>query len=326
MQIDILIYDRCLGSEVFAFADTLTMANSLHAGGRTAAQPQFQVRLVCPEGGQPMLAGGLTRATAQVAGKCDLLVVPGMEFGDREALVAHAKTLTSEQELIRRQWSSGKRVAAICVGAFLVATAGIASGRRIATGWPVASLLPTIDPSLIVELHDLVVTDGDLISTGAFTAAYDLALNLVAVHLDADIATRLRRILLLDAQRPGQMAFARLDAIPETRLTAVHLAKTYLRDNLARPFNLGKVATASGTSSRTLQRKFKQQVGITPLSFHRQLRIDRAKQMLETTKASSSQIATEIGYGDEATFRTLFRRITGLAPGDYRRRFALLRT
>jgi transcriptional regulator GlxA family with amidase domain len=312
MRIDILLYDGCLGSEVFAFADTLTMANALQATGQRAAQPKFQVRLVCPNGGKRVLAGGLAELTAQSAGNCDIIVVPGMEFGDREALVARVRQLQPEQELIRRQWKSGKSVASICVGAFLVAATGIASGRRIATGWPVAPLLPTIDPSLIVEGNDLIVTDGTLMSTGAVTAAYDLALNLVARHLDADIA--------------GQMAFARFAAVPDAELSAVHLAKAYLRDNFASPFRLESLAAASGTSPRTIQRKFKQQVGITPLSFHRQIRIDRAKQLLEATRAATSQIATEIGYGDEATFRTLFRRVTGLTPGDYRRRFGILRT
>ena len=249
-----------------------------------------------------------------------------MEFGDREALVARAKAMRSEQKIIRQHWHLGRSVAAICVGTFLAAASGITSGRRVATGWPVAQLLPTVDPSLTVETDALVVIDGALKTTGAVTAAYDLALDIVATCMGEDVAVRLRRILLLEPQRLGQRAFARIGVQLDPPLTPVHRAKVYLRDNIARPFDLSAVASMVGMSVRSLQRNFKQQTGITPLSFHQQLRIDLAKNLLEGTRLPISQIAADVGYAEEAAFRKLFRKMMGLTPGEFRRRFALLRT
>lgn len=326
MRIDILIYDGCLGSEVFAFADTLRMAEALRASGRTNPPDVFRIGYVSSDSKPRTFAGGMLQASAGALGDCDLLVIPGMEFADRESLIARAQALKNEQKLIQRQWRSGGNVAAICVGAFIVVAAGIAKGRRVATGWPVANLLHTMDQSITVEASELVVADGALTTTGAITAVYDLALAVVATELGGDIATRLRRILLLEPNRPGQDAFTRPTVQPDGQLTPVHQAKKYLRDNLSHAFDLAKVAAAVGMSVRSLQRNFKAQTGITPLSFHQQLRVDRAKHLLEATKLSISQIAAEVGYTDEAAFRKLFRNITMLTPGDFRRRFALLRT
>lgn len=326
MRIDILLYDGCLGSEVFAFADTLMMADALLAAGRSAAPRAFEIRLVSSDGGPRTLAGGISLVPAAKPSACDLLVLPGMGFSDREALVAHAIGLQDEHRIIRSHWQLGRNVAAICVGSFLAVASGVAKDKRVATGWPVADLLSTVDRSITVEESELVVADGALTTTGATTAVYDLALGIVATQLGEDIATRLRRILLLEPQRPGQRAFAQAAVQLNEQLTPVHRAKTYLRDNLSHAFDLAHTAASAGTSVRSLQRNFKAQTGITPLSFHQQLRMDRAKHLLETTKLSVGQIAAEVGYCDEAAFRKLFRRMTNLTPGDFRRRFTLLRT
>ncbi|MFM5968184.1 MAG: GlxA family transcriptional regulator [Micrococcales bacterium] len=326
MRIDILIYDGCLGSEVFAFADTLMMAVALVAAGRGGAPPVFEIRLVSSDGKPRSLMSGIVQLPAAKPGTCDLLVIPGMAFVDREALAVLAKSLQEELAIIRRHWHSGNKVAAICVGSFLVVASGIAKDRRVATGWPVAHLLPGIDQSITVETSELVVKDGALTTTGAITSVYDLALDVVATHLSEDVATRLRRILLLEPHRLGQSAFARTPDPLDLQLTPVHRAKAYLRDNLSLAFDLTAVAVAAGVSVRSLQRNFKSETGITPLTFHQQLRIDRAKHLLEATRLTIGQIADEVGYSDEAAFRKLFRKMTDLTPGDFRRRLTLLRT
>jgi transcriptional regulator GlxA family with amidase domain len=326
MRVDILIYDGCLGSEVFAFADTLTMAIALNAAGKPAVQTDFEIRLISVDGRPKTLAGGFATAPTTKSSHCDLLVIPGMEFCDREALVARAMGMSDEQKLIRQHWQLGRHIAAICVGAFVVAASGVAASRNVATGWPVMHLLSSVDSSLIVETDALVVTDGALKTSGAVTAAYDLALDIVGNQLGKDIAIRLRKILLLEPSRPGQQAFGRITDKNDVELTPVHLAKAYLRNKIDCPFELSAVANAAGTSVRTLQRNFKKQTGITPLSFHQELRIERAKQLLETSNVPVSQIAVDVGFAEEATFRKLFRKITGMSPGEFRRRFQLLRT
>lgn len=326
MQIAILVYEGCLGSEIFAFADTLGMADALQAGGRSNALPSFDIRFVSIDGRPRTLAGGASQVSAAPPGDCDLLIVPGMSFSDREALVATVMSMHDEQKIIHEHWKSGGQVATICVGAFLAAAAGITSGRRVATGWPVAHLLPTIDRSITVEANRLVVTDGQLRTTGAITAVYDLALDVVATKFGQDLATRLRRILLLEPRRPGQLIFALESEEKLGSLTPVHRAKKHLRDTIKLPFDLSDVAAVSGMSVRSLQRNFKSQTGMTPLGFQQQLRIDRAKRLLESSKLSVGQIADEVGYRDEAAFRKLFRKTTDLTPGDFRRRFSLLQS
>jgi transcriptional regulator GlxA family with amidase domain len=326
MKVDLLIYDGCLGSEIFAVADTLNMAMALDAAGLQAKPSAFVIRFVSVDGKPRKLAGGIASICATKASNCDLLVVPGMEFADREALVAQALAKRSEHQVIQRHWQSGKRLAAICVGSFIVAASGVARDRRVATGWPVAQMLHMIDPSIEIDHDALVVTDGALYSTGAWTAAYDLAIHVVTEALGEDVASRLRRILLLEPHRAGQGAFARELPHPGPEPTLVHRAKVYLRDNIETPFSLTALAAATGTSVRSLQRNFKRQTGITPLAFHQQLRIDRAKQLLETSRLTVGQIAAGVGFVEETAFRALFRRMTGFTPREFRRRFALLKT
>jgi transcriptional regulator GlxA family with amidase domain len=324
MHVAILIYDDCLGSEVFAFADTLGIANALHAMGKANARPIFEIKLVSSDGRPRSFAGGALQVSVQPPGECDLLVVPGMSFGDREALVGKAIGMRPEHKVIHEHWSCGKDLATICVGAFVAAAAGVTAGRCVATGWPVASLLRIIDSSIKVEPDKLVVTDGALRTTGAITSVYDLALEIIAAEMDQDTAIRIQSILLFEPQRLGQSSFAREQTASDDPLTPVHRAKKYIRDNLKSAFDLGAVAVASGMSVRSLQRKFKAQTGMTPLSFQQKLRIDHAKRLLESSKFSVGQIAIEVGYCDEAAFRKLFRDRTNLTPSDFRRRFSVL--
>lgn len=326
MRIDILLYDDCLGSEVFAFADTLMMAEKLAAAGMRGRAKSFEIRFVSTDAATRTLAGGLAQLATGPAGSCDLLVIPGTSFDDREGLIARIKALKAEQVLIRRHWTAGKRVAAICVGAFLVCAAGIATGRRIATGWPVADLLPSIDSGVTIVADEMVVADGALLTSGATTAAYDLALCIVSGECGAEVAYRLRKILLLEPNRPGQQVFSRMSSTTPAALGPVHRAKTYLRENLSQPFVLADLAAASGSSTRSLQRNFKRQTGLTPLTFLQLIRIDQAKHLLETTRLPISQIAIEVGYLEEASFRNLFRKLAGMGPGAFRARFSTLKS
>lgn len=326
MKVEILIYEACLGSEVFAFADLLHMANSLVAAGRADLPPVFEVALVSSDGGERLLAGNVLSMKTTQASDCDLLVVPGMSFNDREALVARSMSMEAEHRLIQRHWKSRKSVASICVGAFLLAAAGVTKECTVTTGWPVASLLHLIDKSLVLNTDALVVTDGLIKTSGAVTAAFDLALDIISDHAGQDLVSRLRRLILLEPHRLGQHAFSRIGLELDAELTPIHRAKNYLRKNLMHPFSLAEVAKEAGLSVRSLQRNFKNQAGITVLSFHQQLRVDAGKHLLESTKLTVTQIALKVGFRDEVAFRKLFRSIAGMTPGEFRQRFALLKT
>jgi transcriptional regulator GlxA family with amidase domain len=323
LKIDLLAFDGCLGSELLAVADTLAMANWLCAAGRTNSDQVFDVAIISADGGPRRLAGAGASISARRARHSAWLIVPGLAFADRSELITASRRLEAEHRLIARVWHRGGSVASVCTGAFVLAHTGVLDGRRVTTGWPVADLLQQVATETIVESGELLVRDGRLWTSGALTAAYELALGIVHLRLGDDIARRLRKLLLFDARPGGQSPFTIFDPAPSPSLGFINKVKAKLREDTAEPFNLTALAKYAQTSPRTLQRRFKEQVGETPLHFLQRLRMERARHMLEVTDKPVSRIASEVGYGDEAAFRSAFKRVVGQTPGAYRGRFKI---
>lgn len=323
-RVELLIYDGCLGSEIFAVFDVLRMANALAARGRRSSDPPFDIAIVAVSTRKRRLSGGI-EIVPSASCMPHVLVVPGVEFHDMEDLLGRVEGLSRETGFLRRAQASGTRLASICVGAFVLASAGLLDGRRATTAWLAADTLKRRWPTIKIDPDLTLVTDGSITTGGAVTAAYDLALLLVEQHLGLELAASLRKIILLDVDRRQQTPFVLQDFIEAPKHShPIGKAKQWLRRNIAEAYDLKSLAAASGLSVRTLLRRFRREVGMAPHQFHHQLKIERARHLLETTTLKVAQIPQEIGYSDEVAFRMLFKRVTGMTPTSYRRKFGLL--
>jgi transcriptional regulator GlxA family with amidase domain len=168
----------------------------------------------------------------------------------------------------------------------------------------------------------LVTKDERILCSAAFSACLYLGLEIVAEFLGPQAVLPCARVMLIDVNRTEQLQYTNLRAPVQHGDELVLRAQTTLLMNLAHPPNLQKLAEQLNVTSRTLGRRFKNATGETPITFLQNVRVERAKRLLESTNVSFDQIAYRVGYEDPGAFRRVFAQAVGLSPRDYRQRFA----
>lgn len=322
MRVSILAYDGCLGFEIFGLADVLLIANRISNLKRPDRAVPFSVDVVGATGNTGVrLAGGTYLAVKAPSVRVGLLVVPAFDLANAAAIDSTLARLTAEIELIARAGVQNP-VAGICGGSFLLAEAGLLNGRRAATAWVFEDQLALRYPSVKVESEAMLVRDGPITTTGAFSASIDLALQLVSDCAGPELARDVGRIGLLDNSRSTQGPYVDAGLLRRAgHQSFAQRVTAWLETRLAEPYSLKRLAGAFHVSDRTLLRRFKAEAGRTPLDQLQNLRIGHAKRLLETTTASLAEIAEQVGYRDLSTFSKLFVRKVSLTPAAYRRRF-----
>ncbi|GAB2443045.1 GlxA family transcriptional regulator [Nocardia tengchongensis] len=315
LRVGVLAYPGAFGSQIYAIPDLLTIAGHVAPG----AQPP-EIVVMSPRR-HVVAAGGIRVAVAPLR-EVDVLVVPGFDTGATPEFAGVAARLAPEIAAIRQHRAQGAKVVSICVGAFLLAEAGLLAGREATTSWLYAPDLAETYPDVTVVAERTVVVAAEVITTAAFSAMYDLALTLVREHHGDRVARTTARVTLLDDTRTRQTPYVDPGLVPARRGGQLSRQVTrYLDRNLDQRYDLDALAAVVGVSPRTLLRRFARETQQTPLEYLQQARVRRAGLLLEETDHSVARISHLVGYRDAATFAKLFRRHTGCAPGEYRTAF-----
>lgn len=235
---------------------------------------------------------------------------------------------TAEQPLaacyrdwLREQHAAGVLLASVCAGAFALAEAGLLDGRTVTTHWALAAQMAARFPQVQVQPERMVIDDGDLITAGGLMAWTDLGLALVTRLLGPTIAAETARFLVVDLNRESQRHFSSFAPILDHGDVAVLGVQRWLQAEGGAEASLTDMATRAGLGERTFLRRFRAATGLKPTEYCQQLRVSKAREMLEFTRQSIDQVAWQMGYRDSGAFRKVFTRLVGLSPGDYRRRF-----
>lgn len=319
-DIALLAYPGCMGTELFALADVLRIANHLAAALEPGRYTPFRTRVVSVAGGPVTLSGDITVGTRALRGTTTLLVVPGLEVSKFGEWDDKLQRLAGEVALIRRLANKGHAVASVCVGSFLLAEAGLLDGRRATTAWPFVHEFTQRYPLVALDTDAVLQIDGALTTTGAVSSAFDLAVHLVAQHMSARIARATSRFTLVSATRATQRPYVDADLIPARQQPFAARVNRLLLADLSKPYELEALATTLNVSSRTLLRRYAAETGLSPLRWLKHARVEKAKQLLERSGLSLGQIVERVGYQDVASFSRLFVQQVNETPAQYRRR------
>jgi transcriptional regulator GlxA family with amidase domain len=249
----------------------------------------------------------------------ELLVPPGEPLDGR---------FGAEIAFLKRCHEGGAMLATACSGALLLAEAGLLDGHDATTHWAYCDILEQRYPKVRVHAQRALVVTGDqqrLIMAGGGTTWLDLALYLIARLAGTEAAMQVARINLIDWHSTGQQPFARLAKSRQTEDAVIARCQGWIAVNYASPSPVAQMTRLSGLAERSFTRRFSQATGMAPLEYVHTLRLEEAKQMLESGEQPVEAIANEVGYEDAAFFSRLFRRKVGLTPVQYRRRFGSLR-
>lgn len=256
----------------------------------------------------------LTGALADIVIVCDIHLLPDEAPDGR---------WPEEIAWVRRHLRDGALVCSTCSGAVLLAEAGLLDGHDAASHWTMAELFRDRYPAVRFRPERILCDSGHagrLITTGGASAWQDLALYLIGRFCGAQEAARIARLFLLGDRGFGQLPFASMARPRQHSDAVVARVQAWLVDNHARPNPVLAMVQQSGLSERSLKRRFKVATGYTPVGYVQTLRIEEAKQMLETEGASIEDIAVAVGYEDPTFFRKLFKRLAGVTPAQYRQR------
>ncbi|MGH2900665.1 MAG: GlxA family transcriptional regulator, partial [Solirubrobacteraceae bacterium] len=216
----------------------------------------------------------------------------------------------------------GVRMISICSGAFALAQAGILDGLAATTHWTLCDALAAQHPKVAVDSSVLFVDNETVLTSGGVTAGVDLCLHVLAKDLGDSAARQVSRRLVMAPRRDGdQRQFIAAKIVPPADDT-IAAAQQWMLASLAEPLTVARMATHVHLSERTFHRRFTERTGTSPLAWLRDQRIERAKELLETSDVPVEQIARHVGLGTPANLRLQFRRATSVSPQDYRRRFS----
>ena len=295
--------------EVFAGADSL-------AGGGA-----YTVEVVAKEPGPISVRGNgyslvprLT--TTSCRGPIDTLVVAG-GIGVRAA-EDDVETIRWIRSAARRS----RRVTSVCSGSFLLARAGLLEGRTVTTHWASTEELARRHPELEVDPKPIFVRDGNVWTSAGVTSGMDLSLALVEEDLGRDIAVEIARWLVLFLQRPGgQAQFSSHLAAHRAERRPLRELQSWIADNLDADLRVETLADRAAMSPRNFARYFRREIGMTPASYVEELRVERARQLLEDSAEPIELISDLCGFGTPETMRRAFGRRVGVPPAEYRTRF-----
>jgi transcriptional regulator GlxA family with amidase domain len=279
---------------------------------REIADPWYRLLVVgAPRRRVTTQTGFVVEAThgLRALAAADTIIVPGS-----------TTVTTPPAELLRslvRAHERGTRVASVCVGAFVLAEAGLLDGRRATTHWAYANELQTRYPAVDVDPSVLYVDEGDVLTSAGVAAGVDLCLHLVAHDHGADAAAAVARRLVMPLHRSGgQAQYVDTPVAPATS-DLVHWAAVHVADGLT----VDDLARHASVSQRTLTRRFRAATGLPPGEWLQQERLRRAKRLLESTDSPVELVARGAGYDSSATMRAQFALHLHTSPRAYRKAF-----
>ena len=285
-------------------------------------EPRFRV-VTASIDGKPVRSpyGGMSMAPqfsiAEVP-RADIVIVPTPGLALDEKLVVNSALLP----WLRQHYANGAYVAGICMGAAYLAEAGLLDGKRATTHWAMSSDFLRRYPKVIWQPDYFVTEDSRLLCSGGLTAAADASLYLVEKLCGHDIAVQTAKALLLSMPRTHQSGYAVLPISPPHDDDRIRVVEALLQEKFRETHSNEQLAECAGMSDRTFLRRFKAATGRVPAAYLQTVRIEAAKVMLESDGASVQAVSSAVGYEDVSFFRTLFKRITGMTPAEYRSRFA----
>ncbi len=259
----------------------------------------------------------VTTIADPVEQRFDALLFPPSLEGARGA-PDHPLTLWAADQHRR-----GARACSVCAGAFWLGHAGLLDGRPATTHWALEEEFRAAFPGVRLIPESILVDDHDIVTAGGLMAWLDLGLFLVGLWGGPHMVSQVARHLLVDPSGREQRNYRSFRPRRQHGDAAVLQVQTWLETQAGEAVTVDDMARRAGLSTRTFLRRFQAATGLAPSAYLQQLRVEKARGLLERSRLPVSQIAWDVGYADPSAFARVFKAVTGLPAGDYRRRFGL---
>jgi transcriptional regulator GlxA family with amidase domain len=283
-------------------------------------EPLYEVQLVSLDGRPARTEWGyslLPQADAAALATADTVIVPGTRLaGPRR----HG-TLPDELRRAFERIRPGTRLMSICTGAFVLAAAGLLDGRPATTHWAYAESFRRLYPDVKLDENLLFIDDGDVLSSAGLAAGVDLCLHLIRRDHGSAVANQVARHCVVPPWRDGGQAQFIEHPVPDADVASTTATRDWALRHLPDRLDVPTLARHARLSVRTFNRRFRAETGLAPGAWLQEQRVNRARQLLETTDLSVDEVAAQSGLGSGASLRQHMRAAVGVSPSDYRRTF-----
>jgi transcriptional regulator GlxA family with amidase domain len=257
-----------------------------------------------------------TRLLSEVS-ETDLVIIPAL-FGDMgRAIQANSASF----DWIRSQYKQGAEVASLCVGAFLLAATGLLQGHKCSTHWGFQQEFREMFPEVEVVDGSIVTEEDRLYSSGGAMSYWNLLLYLVEKYTDRATAILASKYFAIDIDRDSQAAFAMFQAQRNHNDDAIKIAQTYIDQHIQEKITIDELASHVALGRRSFERRFKAATNNSVLEYINRVKVEFAKRSFELSRKNITEVMYDVGYTDTKAFRTIFRKITGLSPIEYRNKY-----
>ncbi|WP_426204784.1 GlxA family transcriptional regulator [Pseudomonas sp. TWP3-1] len=315
-ELGVLIYPGAQMAAVHGLSDLFAVANQVAAEHQAAQLPLLRVSHWLVEGDNAPKRVYDSHPCAET-GLVALLIPPsiaGFQAGQASPAL---------MQWLREQHARGATLGGVCVGSWLLAESGLLDGRSATTHWTSAKAFAEQYPKIKLKADTPIVDDGDLITTAGLMAWSELGLRLVDRLLGPSIASGTARFLVIEHSDSASACGSNFAPILSHGDAAILKVQHWLQSTGATDVSLTAMAERAGLEQRTFLRRFRAASGLKPTEYCQHLRVGKAREMLEFTNGTIDHIAWTVGYQDPGAFRAIFKKITGLAPSDYRSRFGV---
>ncbi|MEZ1317449.1 GlxA family transcriptional regulator [Pseudomonas fluorescens] len=318
-ELGVLIYPGAQMAAVHGLTDLFSVANRIAADHQAQALPLLRVSHWRVD--EDPLPRRVYDSYPAVDEGLQALLIPPSIGGFSEGQAPQALL-----GWIREQHARGATIGGVCVGSILMAESGLLDGRSATTHWTSAKAFAERYPAVRLKADTPIVDDGDLITTAGLMAWSELGLRLVDRLLGPSIATGTARFLVVEHSDSASECGSNFAPILSHGDASILRVQHWLQSTGATDVSLPAMAERAGLEERTFLRRFRAATGLKPTEYCQHLRVGKAREMLEFTNGTIDHIAWTVGYQDPSAFRATFRKITGLAPSDYRARFGVMPT
>lgn len=251
--------------------------------------------------------------------KHDLVIIPSVvDINGNDRLISNNKALI---DWMKSQYKNGAEIASICTGAFLLAATGLLEGKSCSTHWHAEGDFRRLFPNVDLQIDKLFTTGQGLYTNGGAFSFLNLILLLIKKYFDRETAIYCSKVFQIDFDRSSQSPFSIFQPQKNHGDELICKAQTYMEENLSEKISFEKLASDLAVSRRNFDRRFIKATGNTPVEYLQRVKVEVAKSTLEKGRKNIFEIMDEVGYTDDRAFRSVFKRITGLSPTDYRAKY-----
>ncbi len=249
--------------------------------------------------------------------KTDLIIVPAVN-GDMNEVIETNKAFLP---WIIAQHKAGAEVASLCVGAFLLASTGLLSGKSCSTHWGMADEFQKLFPDVNLVSERIITDENGIYSSGGANSFWNLLLYLVEKYTNREMAVYLAKYYEIEMGRTSQSQFIMFKGQKEHIDEPIKMAQEFIEKNYHEKITVDQLASMLALGRRNLERRFKKATSNTLIEYIQRVKIEAVKKGLESSRKSVNELMYDVGYSDVKAFRIVFKRTTGLSPIEYRNKY-----